>query len=311
MPRLTVFTPTYNRENTLGRVFDSLCQQTYRDFEWIIVDDGSTDHTKQLVERFQLESPFIVRYFYQENAGKHVAINHALREVDSELFLIADSDDSFRPDALQVFVDTWDGISDKEKAQYKGVIAMCYDARTCDPIGRFPEHLFDSNDLDAFFKLRLCFEKWSLVRTDVMREIPFPEPDEKLKFYPETVVWWRMARKYKTRYVDAPLRAYYRDQDNSLINQSGGRARETIYLWRAYINETMDYFWKYPKAFLKAYVGYARDNILAERSRREAMLSIRGFGRRFLATIAYPFGHYFAWKKRRASKPRQGRITTD
>lgn len=311
MSRVTVFTPTYNRANTLFRVYESLNRQTYRDFEWVVVDDGSEDQTRELLEQYRSAADYPIRYFYQENAGKHVAINHALREVDSELFLIADSDDAFVPEALQVFVETWDGIPEEERSQYKGIIAMCYDSETGRTIGKFPKHIFDSNDLDAIFELRLCFEKWSLVRTDVMREIPFPEPDEKLKFYPETVVWWRMARKYKTRYVDAPLRAYYRDQDNSLINQSGGRARETIYLWRAYINETMDYFWKYPKAFLKAYVGYARDNILAERSRREAMLSIQGFGRRFLATIAYPFGHYFAWKKRRASKPRQGRITTD
>lgn len=83
-----------------------------------------------------------------------------------------------------------------------------------------------------------------------------------------------MARKYKTRYIDENIRAYYHDQENSVIKQSTGRARETIYLWRFYINEAMDYFWKYPKAFVKAYIGYGRDNIRIGRKYKEAISSI-------------------------------------
>ena len=157
--------------------------------------------------------------------------------------------------------------------------------------------MFDSNDLDAYFVQRLCFEKWNIVRTDVMKEIPFPEPNEKLKFYPESVVWWRMARKYKTRYIDEDIRAYYHDQENSVIKQSTGRARETIYLWRFYINEAMDYFWKYPKAFVKAYIGYSRDNIRIGRKYREAISSIDGIYRKVLVTCGYPIGYVLAVKK--------------
>lgn len=148
-----------------------------------------------------------------------------------------------------------ESIPEGERNQYKGVIAKCYNAEDGTPIGSYPQHMFDSNDLDAYFVQRLCFEKWNIVRTDVMKELPFPEPNEKLKFYPESVVWWRMARKYKTRYIDENIRAYYHDQENSVIKQSTGRARETIYFMALYINEAMDYFWKYPKAFVKAYIG--------------------------------------------------------
>lgn len=296
MERVTVFTPTYNRRNSLGRVYKSLCRQTYRDFKWLIVDDGSTDDTESLIKQYISEASFKIEYFYQENAGKHTAINRALKETESELFLIADSDDSFKDNALKVFIETWDSIPEEKRIEYKGVIAKCYDADTGEGIGKYPTELFDSNDLDAYFKLRLCFEKWNIVRTDVMKEIPFPEPDEKLKFYPESVVWWRMARKYKTRYVDANIRAYYRDQENSVINQKGSRAKETIYLWRFYINEAMDYFWSYPESFLKAYVGYSRDNILAEKSYKTAIESIHGFWRKCVVTLFYPVGYFFAKK---------------
>lgn len=78
MAKITVFTPTYNRENTLSRVFDSLKSQTYRDFEWIIVDDGSTDNTKAVVEKFMQAASFEIKYYYQKNSGKHVAINKVL-----------------------------------------------------------------------------------------------------------------------------------------------------------------------------------------------------------------------------------------
>lgn len=297
MERITVFTPTYNRMNSLPRVFNSLKNQTYRDFIWIIVDDGSTDDTKRVVDRFKANANFKIIYIYQENAGKHAAINRALKETTSELFLIADSDDSFKDNALEVFIETWDSIPENERPLYKGVIAKCYNAEDGTAIGSFPEYMFDSNDLNAYFVLRLCFEKWNIVRTDVMKEIPFPEPNEKLKFYPESVVWWRMARKYKTRYIDENIRAYYHDQENSVIKQKGGRAKETIYLWRYYINEAMDYFWKYPKAFIKAYIGYSRDNIRVGRRYREAISSIQGIYRKVFVTCGYPIGYVLSRRK--------------
>ena len=246
---------------------------------------------------FEKEADFKIIYIYQENAGKHSAINRALQETTSELFLIADSDDSFKANALEVFINTWESIPERERNQYKGVIAKCYNAEDGTPIGSYPQHMFDSNDLDAYFVQRLCFEKWNIVRTDVMKELPFPEPNEKLKFYPESVVWWRMARKYKTRYIDENIRAYYHDQENSVIKQSTGRARETIYLWRFYINEAMDYFWKYPKAFVKAYIGYSRDNIRIGRKYKEAISSIDGIYRKVLVTRGYPIGYVLAVKK--------------
>ena len=72
---ITIFTPTYNRGYTLERLYESLCRQTRKDFEWVVVDDGSTDNTKQMVDRWRRTNRFPIRYIYQENRGKPSAHN--------------------------------------------------------------------------------------------------------------------------------------------------------------------------------------------------------------------------------------------
>ena len=104
----TVFTPTFNRAHTLHRVYTSLCSQTFTNFEWLVVDDGSEDGTEKLVMRWKKEAPFPVRYKKQKNSGKHMATNHGVSSARGELFVIADSDDEFLPNALKIFYDEWD-----------------------------------------------------------------------------------------------------------------------------------------------------------------------------------------------------------
>lgn len=288
--RVTVFTPTYNRADVLHRVFDSLKAQTYRDFEWLIVDDGSADNTKAVVERFVDQGAFPIKYVYQENQGKHIATNNAVAMTESELFVIADSDDAFTANALQRLVETWDSIPDGEKKSYKGVICRCFDSATKEPIGVFPEKQFDSNDVDGYFKLNLAFEKWMLLRTDVMKEFPFPGAGEGLKFFPETVVWQRMGRKYKTRYIDDPLREYFRDQDNALTHVKTPRYRENAHLWAHYVNDCMDHFGDKPGLFMKSFVGITRDNILLGKKFRH-VISIPNKGwKKVACAVVYPAG---------------------
>lgn len=287
MERITVFTPTFNRANALYRVYESLEKQTYRDFRWLVVDDGSTDETKEIIEGFKEKADFNITYIYQENQGKHVAINTAVKVTESELFLIADSDDAFLENSLEIFINTWDQIPNKE--EFKGVICRCFDSTSKEPIGiAFPEKVFDSNDLEAFFKHKLKFEKWNLFTTQSLREFPFPENTEGLKFFPETVIWQRMARKYKTRYIDVCLREYFRDQDNALTNCKTNRYKENVYLWEHYINSVYDYFWSDPLRFIKAFIGMGRDNILCGNKYTVTVKKINRFDKRLFFTLLYP-----------------------
>ena len=292
MNRLTVFTPTYNRANTLDRVFDSLNNQTYKDFQWIIIDDGSTDNTSELVKEYKKKASYKIIYKWQENSGKHVAINRALDMCDTELFVIADSDDSFKDNALEVLVNTWDSIEDKDS--YKGVICRCYDVETNKGIGiQFPKYIFDSNDVEAFFKYKLRYEKWMLFSTKVFKEFKFPEY-KGLRFFPETVIWQQMGAKYKTRYIDEALRAYYRDQTNSVTKKSYNRYKENVHYWIHFINNEMKYFFYYPKVFIKSFVGYARDSKLNGFGFFESMKKINKFYKKVLYLIFYPVGYIMA-----------------
>lgn len=294
--RITVFTPTYNRANSIHRVYNSLLKQTYKNFLWLIIDDGSSDNTKDIVEEYIKQNEFKIIYKYQENQGKHIAINNAVKMTNSELFLIADSDDAFLPNSLEVFVKSWDSIPNDEKNFFKGIIARTFDSQTKIPNGRnFPQKEFCANELDANFKLKVGGEKWSIFKTDVLREFPFPNISG-LKFYPETIVWQKIARKYKTKYVDIPLREYFRDQENALTNKNKSRHRENIYLWEHLINNVFDYFQYDPKLFIKACIGLTRDGLLNGFKIKKVMSIPNRFYKKILVFIFYPMG-FILYKK--------------
>src|SRR4051812_21992642 len=116
--RFTVFTATYNRVGTLHRVYDSLLKQTFKDFEWIIVDDGSTDKTRELVENWQQTASFPIRYFWQKNQHKKTAFNKGVIEAKGKLFLNADNDDEFASNTLETFYYHWKNIPENEREDF-------------------------------------------------------------------------------------------------------------------------------------------------------------------------------------------------
>jgi glycosyltransferase involved in cell wall biosynthesis len=106
-PTLTVFTPAYNRAHTIGRTYESLCRQTCKDFEWLVVDDGSTDNTRDLVEQWINEGRIAIRYVYQANQGMHGAHNTAYKNISSELNTCIDSDDYMPDEAVEKIIRFW------------------------------------------------------------------------------------------------------------------------------------------------------------------------------------------------------------
>ena len=98
---VTFFTPTYNRAHILSRCYESLCHQSSFDFKWLIVDDGSVDNTRELVNKWiECEERFEIKYIYKENGGLHTAFNVAVEEVDTELFVCFESDDLFTSETI-------------------------------------------------------------------------------------------------------------------------------------------------------------------------------------------------------------------
>lgn len=295
MKRLTVFTPTYNRANVISRVYNSLVAQTYKDFAWLIIDDGSADNTKKIVDKFIAENRFPIKYLYQKNSGKHVAVNRALDLTESELFIIADSDDAFVPDALERLIAAWDRIPDDEKRYFKGVNCRVLDNDTKKPIGQdFPFEEFDSTDEEAYFKYKMRSEKWNLFKTSAFKEFKFPEISE-AHFFPETVTWQLMAKKYKTRFINDALRIYYRDTDNSVTNSKHSvRYTENVHLWTHFINNEFRYFFYYPKRFIKSFVGLTRDGLLNGYTFRKIVGIPNGVLKKMLCILFAPAGWLLA-----------------
>jgi glycosyltransferase involved in cell wall biosynthesis len=215
----TVFTATYNRASTLHRVYESLKTQTCRDFEWLIVDDGSTDNTCKIVEQWQQENFFPIRYIYQANQGKHIAFNRGVKEAKGELFINFDSDDSCVPQALERFKYHWYSIPEDIKGKFSAVTALCINQAGEQVGDSFPFEVTDSDSIEIRTKYGVIGEKWGFQRTEVLKMFPFPEiPGE--KFITEDLVWNRLSRKYKTRFVNEKLRIYYEDTNISLSNSS-------------------------------------------------------------------------------------------
>ena len=187
---ITVMTPTFNRAYILEEAYNSLCNQTSYDFEWIIIDDGSTDNTEQIVNNWVITTrEFNITYFKQPNGGKHRAVNRAAKMAHYEWFLILDSDDQLEKNAIKR-IHKW--ISDvKDNKEIVGVAGLRGTYKQI--IGENPKHDFvDATNLERG-KYGLLGDKAEIYKTDILKKYPFPEFDGE-NFIRESAVWDRIAK---------------------------------------------------------------------------------------------------------------------
>ena len=165
---LTIFTPAYNRAHTIDRTYQSLIRQTCKDFLWLIVDDGSTDGTKNLVEGWIRENKIPITYIYQENQGMHGAHNTAYKNITTELNTCIDSDDWMPHDAVEKIINAW---KEHSHEKYAGIIGL---DQTADGklIGtNFPENLKETT-LQGFYEAGGQGDKKLVYRTDIIKQYP-------------------------------------------------------------------------------------------------------------------------------------------
>lgn len=295
----TVFTPTHDRRPTLPRVYDSLRAQTFLDFEWLIVDDGSTDGTRDLVESWRAEAGFPIRYLWQENRGKHVAFNRGVREAEGALFLTLDSDDACVPQALERFKHHWGAIPEAERPRFSAVTALCVDQDGRLVGDRFPSDVFDSDSLEIHYRHRVRGEKWGFQRTDVLLQFPFPEPEEG-GYLPESIVWSAIARRYRTRFVNEALRIYFRDGGpvaDQVTRADPSRHASGHALWhRTILNEEIDWLRFAPLEFLRSAAHYSRFSLHAGVPPREQLRRLANARARLLWAALLPVG-WAAWRR--------------
>ena len=200
---ITVLTPTFIRGGGLQSLWDSLQKQTVKDFEWLVVDDGSTDGTKNLITKLQEKSDFPIRYIYKSNGGKHTALNVGIQTIRSELTFIVDSDDCVTDDAVESIL--------KIHKKYRSQNNICgYAFLRAFSDGKVNGKKFDVNEkIGSYIDVRVNgndtgADKAEVFKTHCLKEFPFPEyPNE--KFLGEDLVWVRMARKYEMVHINKAI----------------------------------------------------------------------------------------------------------
>lgn len=175
MKTLTVFTPAYNRDYIIKKCYDSLCRQTCKDFVWLVVDDGSTDDTAELIKEWQKkDNGFEIKYIYKKNGGMHTAHNAAYENIDTELNVCIDSDDYMPDDAVEKIISFWNKNGSNE---YAGIIALDVYESNKKVIGtKLPDK--KSTTLMGFYRNGGAGDKKLIYRTDVIKSTPpYPQFD--------------------------------------------------------------------------------------------------------------------------------------
>lgn len=194
---LTIITPVYNRASLLKNCFDSLCRQTDRDFEWIIVDDGSTDGSADTAEAFD-DALFPIRVIRKENGGKHTAINAAIPHIRGEYVLFLDSDDTLTPDAAAQVRKAWTQYFDDPSI---GVLIFLRGTPAGVPFCTVAEYGVPVDLLRCRRSRRISTDCCEVLRSELLRQYPFPEFSGE-RFLAECALWNRIARSHKCIYMD-------------------------------------------------------------------------------------------------------------
>ena len=226
--KFTIFTPTFNRKELLEKLYKSLQKQTYKDFEWLIVDDGSADGTKEKVEEFLSEKKLDIKYYFKENGGKQRAYNFATDKANGELFLCLDSDDEYVENGLETILKYWKKYEKNSNIAGMGYLSI-YPNR--EVIGSsFPEKEMVSTQFDIYNKYGVKGDKGLMFRTEIIKKYKFPVFDDE-KFITEAVVYNRICEKYKMAYVNEKIeiKEYQEDgltakYNNLLLQNPKGQA---------------------------------------------------------------------------------------
>lgn len=199
MATITVFTPVYNRADIIDKLYDSVKKQTFKDFEWLIVDDGSKDDIEEVVQSFINEGVVDIRFYSQPNGGKHRAINKGVELAKGDLFFIVDSDDTITPDALKWLDYYYHQVKDDDR--FAGISGY-----RCLPDGRAvyvrpQEEIIDCSSIKFACSYNVKGGNAEAYKTEILRKYPFPDIDGE-RFCAESLIWNRIAKKHVIRYFN-------------------------------------------------------------------------------------------------------------
>jgi glycosyltransferase involved in cell wall biosynthesis len=308
--QFTVFTPCYNSSKTIHRIIESLKQQTFTDFEWIIVDDCSTDNLYEKIEPIIVGALFPVRYFRQEyNLGKPAAINWGVSKAEGEFFLIIDADDAFTPDALEVFYTTFQALPGNIKNCISGVTCNCRD-QYGEFIGTsYPTNGEDPlicNVFDMRYKYKVKGEKWGFTKTDIMRLFPFNTAVD--KNVTENTVWFAIADRYQAVFINRTLRIYYCNENPSSLTRIGRKKYPTgfVFYYQEILNKYMKKMYLSFPDTIRLYKDLIKYCLYAKIKIGIAIKGLTKFRKKMAAYVCVPLGYaalcldkYREWRNKR------------
>lgn len=200
---ITVLTPTFNRKNLLNILFVSLCKQIEKDFKWLIIDDGSTDGTEEIIQEFIKKSKFDIEYKWKENGGKHTALNYAYQFISTPLTFIVDSDDWLTSDAIAVIKEVYNKYKDEKDLCGFSFLRGKPNGSLLSKSG-VPKDGMKETFLECRINRGISGDMAEVWYTKCLKEFPFPEFSGE-KFLGEDVVWVKMSEKYKMRFFNKVL----------------------------------------------------------------------------------------------------------
>lgn len=244
MKKITILTPSYNRAHTLSALYESLLKQDTDVFEWLIVDDGSTDATRKLVEGWQGEGKISIRYLHKQNGGKHTALNEGIRLIESELTFIVDSDDWLPENAVEIILQYHEKYREMEGLCGYSFLRFYPDGKVNDAF--YPQDEWIDTYVNARINAGIAGDKAEVFFTDVLKRYPFPVYEGE-KFVPEDLVWVQMSGPYKMVHINRCV--YISDYLEGGLTRSGKRMkihspkamteRARLYLNDASVNKKM------------------------------------------------------------------------
>ena len=221
--KISIVTPTYNREALLPRLYDSIVDNSHDEIkiEWLIMDDGSTDNTKVLIDTWREENKIEMKYFFQENQGKMAAINHIIKETTGDLIVECDSDDYFSKNAFEIIQRTWE-----ENKEVKDCYAMCF-------------LKYNQDNQNMFFgsiRKRYCYEL-----------------QKKEKFVTEASMYYKMDLTYQILCINEPI-MICEYQEEGYSNHIEKQFKENPYGYYEYFKEILKRDFKGVKFYKRLYV---------------------------------------------------------
>lgn len=278
---LTIFTPSYNRAYVLYKCYESLKRQTNKSFEWLIIDDGSTDNTKELIKEWNKQkNGFNIRYIYQKNQGMHGAHNTAYENINTELNVCIDSDDYMPDDAVEKIISFWSKNKNDNLAGFMGLDAY----KDGEVIGeKFPENLRETTLFDLNNNLKIKGDKKIVYRTELTKRYKYPIFEGE-KYVGLAYKYYKIDLDYKLAVTNDVLCIVEYMEDGSsknMLNQYRKNPKGFAFYRIENINNPNASF----KFKFKEYIHYISSSLI---SKNRSFL--KNLPNKFLALLALPLG---------------------